>query len=99
MLGRYGAVVAALGLGLLLVPAGGADAAWLPAQDAIFLRAAHEANLAEISAGSLALRKAASEEVRRHARLFVNDHRRLDEDLRRIAGSLRLQLPTATTPA
>ena len=55
MLGRYGAVVAALGLSLLLVPAGGADAAWLPAQDAIFLRAAHEANLAEISAGSLAL--------------------------------------------
>jgi len=99
MLGRYGAVVVALGLGLLLVPVRHADAAWLPAQDATFLRAVHQANLAEISSGNLALRKAASDEVRRHARLFVNDHRRLDEDLRRTAGSVRLRLPAAMTPA
>lgn len=68
-------------------------------QDRAFLRAAHQTNLVEILAGELALRKSGSDEVRRHARLFVDEHRRLDTEVRALAKRLAISLPGAPTPA
>jgi len=68
-------------------------------QDQAFLRTVHELALAEISAGELAVRKSATDEIRRHARLFVADHKRLDAELRTLATRLAVTLPTAPGPA
>jgi putative membrane protein len=79
---------------VLLLPGGTATAA--PSeQDQAFLRAVHDINLAEISAGELALRRSATDEIRRHARLFVADHKRLDAELRTLATRLSVSLPSA----
>ena len=79
---------------VLLLPGGTATAA--PSeQDHAFLRAVHDINLAEISAGELALRRSATDEIRRHARLFVADHKRLDAELRTLATRLSVSLPSA----
>lgn len=92
---------------VMLLPAGMAAAATVAAatvaapsgQDRAFLRAAHQINLVEISAGELALRKSGSDEVRRHARLFMDDHRRLDTEVRALAKRLVISLPGTPTPA
>lgn len=79
-----------------------AQAAWPAAeraagfseQDARYLVAAHQTNLAEIAAGRDALVKATTAEVKAAARRFVRDHTALDTAVRELAGAGRIELPT-----
>ncbi len=88
-------VAVVLGLaGMLLVPATGAQAA--PSdQDAAYLRAAHQSNLAEIAGGRLAQQKGQSQQVKDLGARFVADHTRLDAAVRRTADQLGVDLPGA----
>ncbi len=83
----------------LLVASSLAAAAGPPGQDQAFLREVHQANLVAVSAGRLAQRKAIRDEVRRDGRLFVDDHNRLDAELRALAGRLAVSLPSGPTRA
>jgi len=97
MVKRFVALTVALGLAVLAGPRA-AGAAEAPDQDRTFLTAVHQANLAVIAAAELAARKATTEDVRRHAQLFADDHRRLDAEIRTAAASLGLRLPATATP-
>ena len=91
-------LVLSITVAVLLVDRGTATAA--PSeQDQAFLRAAHEMNVAEISACELAVRRSATDEIRRHARLFVADHKRLDSELRVLAMRLSVSLPSGPSRA
>jgi putative membrane protein len=87
--------VLALGVvGLFLVPAAAANAA--PSdQDATYLRAAHQSNLAEIAGGKLAQQKADSQRVKDLGARFVTDHTKLDQSLSKTASALGVSLPSA----
>ena len=63
-------------------------------QDRAFLRAAHQSNLAEIAAGTLAEQKGRSAQVRELGRMWVEDHTRLDADLKKVTQRLGVSLPT-----
>ncbi len=93
----FGKRIAALALGvagMLLVPANAAQAA--PSdQDAAYLRAAHQSNLAEIAGGRLAQQKGQSQEVKDLGARFVADHTKLDAAVRQTAGQLGVELPSA----
>ena len=93
-----GAVVLLGTVGLaLLGPAAMAEASTssgVTSQDAAFLRAAHQSNLAEITTGKLAQRKARSGEVRDLGRMWVEHHTMLDADLKKVAKRLGVTLPT-----
>ena len=82
-----------------IVLAGGTAALAAPPdvndQDKAFLAAAHQGNLAEIQSGRLAQKQAGSEDVRDAGTMLVDDHTKLDADVRRVAGELGVQLPTA----
>jgi putative membrane protein len=45
------------------------------------------ANLAEIHIGELALQKTQNEEVRKHARLMIDDHKKAQAQLTQVAGT------------
>ena len=86
--------VLALGFaGLLLVPATAAHAA--PSdQDAAYLKAAHQSNLAEIAGGRIAQQKGTSQQVKDLGARFVADHTKLDASLRQTASALNVDLPS-----
>lgn len=87
---RIATVLAAAGL--LAVPASAAYAEPTD-QDAEFLRAAHQANLAEIAGGRIAWQKTTDETVKDLAATFMRDHIRLDADLTIAARQLSVSLP------
>jgi putative membrane protein len=91
--GVRGVVVGVAVLVVLLPSAGLAAAAQANQQDQTFLRKAHQSNLAEIQAGRLAQRKAASASVRDMGARLVRDHTRLDSRLRPVADQLGVNLP------
>lgn len=74
-------------------------AADISRQDRIFLRKAHQGNLAEIKAGGLALRKGRCEAVRHVAHVLIEDHSRMDIELRSLADRLDVRLPKAPSAA
>lgn len=87
-------MVAVAATGLLLVPALPASAA--PSdQDAAFLKAAHQSNLAEIAGGKLAQQKGDSSAVKELGARFVADHTKLDAALSDTASALGVDLPSA----
>ncbi|TQS41878.1 DUF4142 domain-containing protein [Cryptosporangium phraense] len=63
------------------------------AQDRAFLVGAHQANLAEITAARIALRKATQPVTKRLAVRWIRDHSRLDASLRPVARRLGVALP------
>ena len=67
-------------------------------QDADFLRAAHQSNLAEIAGGRIAERKGATAVVRALGARFVRDHTALDAAVIKTAAELRIVLPDAPNP-
>ncbi|GIF13040.1 DUF4142 domain-containing protein [Actinoplanes teichomyceticus] len=92
-------IPAALGIaGLLCLPATAAQAAEPSEQDAAFLRAAHQANLAEITAGRIAWQKTTDPTVKKLAATFMRDHIHMDAELYLTARRLRVVLPNAPTP-
>ncbi len=61
--------------------------------DADFLIAAHQANLTQVLAGKIALRKGTDPAVREFGRRFAAYHRRLDAAVREAARDLAVVLP------
>jgi len=57
------------------------------AQDAAFLQAAHQANLAEIIGGRIAERRGVSAQVRELGARFVRDHTAMDAEVVATAAS------------
>lgn len=74
-------------------PAASASQDDLCRQDRLFLRGAHQSNLAEIISGHLALRRSARADVRHIAHMLVEDHSRLDRDVRAVARRNDVRLP------
>ena len=91
------ALVACMGTTLggasLLASANHTDAAPTPTTSAGFVRAAGEANLAEIESGKLALTKAQSPEVKKFAEQMVKDHTKAGTELEGIATPKSLDVP------
>jgi putative membrane protein len=65
------------------------------AQDATYLRQAHQTNLAEIAAGKLAQQKGNNQTVKSLGTKFVTDHIKLDQALTPVAQTLGVSLPQA----
>ncbi|MGV9307974.1 DUF4142 domain-containing protein [Nonomuraea sp. NPDC003727] len=66
----------------------------VPEQDTLFLRQAHQGNLAEIAAGTAAQEKAEADVVRAIGADLIADHTRLDAALKQTARALRVSLPS-----
>jgi putative membrane protein len=62
--------------------------------DRAFLVVVHDANLNEIRAGQLALRRATDPRVRELARMFIKDHTAADRQVRLVAARLGVKLPS-----
>jgi putative membrane protein len=63
-------------------------------QDKEFARNAYESNLKEIKLGQLAEQQASSNEVKEYAREMVNDHTSSNDQLKQIAESKGIDLPS-----
>jgi putative membrane protein len=95
---RIIAATSACATALLLTLGGPAQAAAPSEQDAAFLRAAHQSNLAEIATGQQAQQKASSQVVKDLGARFVADHTRLDAAVTDAAATLGVSLPDAPNP-
>jgi putative membrane protein len=62
-------------------------------QDRQFLRRAHQSNLAEITGSYVALARSSRADVRHIAHMLIEDHRRLDRDVRATARRYDVTLP------
>ncbi|MBL7261169.1 DUF4142 domain-containing protein [Paractinoplanes lichenicola] len=92
LLRRMAVLIAATGL--LALP--GTTALAAPSdQDASYLKAAHQSNLAEIAGGKIAQQKGTSEQVKNLGARFIADHTKLDTALRQTAEGLGVELPSA----
>ncbi|MET9517970.1 DUF4142 domain-containing protein [Streptomyces sp. NPDC002994] len=72
-------------------------AAAVSAQDTMFVKAAHQGNLAEIAAGEDAQEHATTECVEKVGAVLVRDHTKLDADVKLLAGKLNVTLPGSPT--
>ncbi len=80
---------------LALTGAGQAAAAGgASAQDAAFLVAAHQSNLAEIGSGTLAQTKATGSDIKAEGRMWISDHTKLDAAGAALAKAYAIDLPT-----
>jgi putative membrane protein len=93
---RRWAVIVLAAAAVLVTGAGPVRAATtLNDADRIFLRAAHQSNLAEIATGKLAQSKGSSQAVKDLGAMLVTDHTKLDAALRKIATAKNVSLPSA----
>lgn len=67
-------------------------------RDAMFMRHAAAASLAEIQAGRIALDKSSSAQVKQLAQRIIDDHTKANEQLTSIAGRKQVTLPTEPMP-
>ncbi|HET7570668.1 MAG TPA: DUF4142 domain-containing protein [Gammaproteobacteria bacterium] len=67
-------------------------------QDKVWMKAAHQANLAEIKAGKAAQQKGKNAIVRKTGHMLVSDHTMLDAALKRAAHELDVTLPKSPSP-
>jgi putative membrane protein len=68
------------------------------AQDRAWLTEIHQANIAEVQAGSLAAKKGATTAVRSAGRMLSTEHTQFDDKVRRTARRLGVSLPAAVAP-
>ena len=66
--------------------------------DAMFMRKAAAANMAEIQAGRIALEKSGNAQVRQLAQRIIDDHTKAGDQLMSIAQRKQVTLPTAPMP-
>ncbi|MFJ2911004.1 DUF4142 domain-containing protein [Streptomyces sp. NPDC087228] len=81
------------------ISAPSAFAAAAATDDAPFLKAIHQGNLAEIAAGQDTGKNATTACVKTVGATLVRDHRRLDADVKALAGKLHVTLPAGPSPA
>ncbi|GII59786.1 hypothetical protein Pth03_81750 [Planotetraspora thailandica] len=62
-------------------------------QDQAFLAALHQGNLAEIESGKVAEKQGSIEGVRQAGKTLVDEHNKLDAEVRRVAGEVGVTLP------
>lgn len=67
--------------------------------DAAFIRSAAESDLLEVELGQLAREKAVSRDVREYAAMLVQDHRKTERELQRLANDMGVAVPGALTSA
>jgi len=65
------------------------------ASDNAFAIKAAQANMAEVDLGKLALQKAMSDDVKKFAQMMVDDHSKALDELKGVAGTKNITLPTA----
>jgi putative membrane protein len=70
-----------------------------PAPDTTFLRAVHQANMAEIAGGNIAQERGVSSRVRALGARFVRDHTAIDTRLTAVARAAGVMLPDTPTAA
>ncbi|MGW0549461.1 DUF4142 domain-containing protein [Streptomyces altiplanensis] len=75
-----------------------AYAAPVSAGDSMFVKAAHQGNLAEIAAGQDARKNATTACVKKVGAVLVRDHTKLDADVKALAAKLNVTLPGSPTP-
>ncbi len=63
-------------------------------QDKMFLKDAAAGNMAEVAAGKVALDKSSNEQVKQFAQKMVDDHTKLQDQLKPVAQQLNVDLPT-----
>lgn len=87
--------------GLSFTPAATPSASFVaePAADAGFLRAVHQADMAEIAGGGIAQERGTTAEVRSLGARFVRDHTAIDDRLTAVARAAGVQLPDTPTAA
>jgi putative membrane protein len=98
MISKAIALGALLAAGLAPVTAGAAPKAE-PPQDAGFLRAVHQADMAEIAAGGIAHERGVSAKVKALGQRFARDHRAIDARLTAAARAAHVTLPDTPTAA
>jgi len=67
-------------------------------QDKKFAKEALAGGMAEVQLGQLAQQKSSSEDVKRFGQRMVDDHTKLDDEMKPIAAQLGVQPPTALMP-
>jgi len=65
------------------------------AGDTSFAMKAAQANFAEVELGKLAQQKASSDDVKKFAQMMVDDHSKALDELKGVAGTKNITLPTA----
>lgn len=85
------------GLAVTMAFAGTAGAAELASGDQKFLRTAAESSMLEIEASKLAAQKAQHPDVKAFAKMMVDDHSKVDTELKALAKSKNFALPMALT--
>ncbi len=63
--------------------------------DSTFVKTAAEGGMMEVQLGQLALKNASSAEVKKHAQMMVTDHGKANAELKKLAASKSILLPTA----
>lgn len=94
-----GVIAAGLVAGGGLATAGAAQAASASTQDKTWLVAAHQANLAEIAAGTDAQKNATDNDVSDLGKMFVTDHTKLDKTVKSLAKKYDVTLPSGPSAA
>ncbi|WP_202638775.1 DUF4142 domain-containing protein [Bailinhaonella thermotolerans] len=93
MLARIGAALAVAVLTMWSTAAAAGTRADLNEQDRTYLVRAHQSNLAEIAAGKAASQKSNAAELRDMGAKLIDDHTKLDEDVKRVAQRAGVALP------
>ena len=62
--------------------------------DKIFVKKAMQGSIAEVQLGELTLQKSNNDQVKQFARKMIDDHTKLNEQMRPVAQQLRVEIPT-----
>jgi putative membrane protein len=73
---------------------GGVNAEQQTAIDKMFVKKAMQGSLAQVQLGELTLKKSNSDPVKQFARKMIEDHTKLNEQMRPVAQDLGVQIPT-----
>ncbi len=87
-----------LALLFLAAVASQAQAGQASAADKTFVKAALKGGNAEIELGKLATQKGASDDVKQFGQQMVDDHGRLGDQMKSVAGQIGVEPPTTLTP-
>ena len=73
---------------------GGMKAGQQAAIDKMFVKKAMQGSLAEVQLGQLTLQKSNNDQVKQFARKMIDDHTKLNEQMKPVAQQLRVDIPT-----